>query len=149
MKKTPIIVLFIGWLVHLAGAQSAPQPKPEDMLKNLVQFDAPQPVPESMRAGFESITARDSLAMLNYIAHDLMEGRETGTRGYRLAVEFAAAMMSMWKVQPAADSQPPQARGGVSGSGEGRPPTSTESRALSRRSLSARRMRISFCPTPK
>lgn len=118
MRKITFAVLILLVLVHLAGAQGAPQAKPEDALRNLVQVEKTQPVPVDLKAGFEAINARDSLALLSYISHDLMEGRETGMRGYRLAAEFAATMMSLWRVQPAAAAAAPQGRGGFFGPGE-------------------------------
>ena len=41
--------------------------------------------------------------MLTYISSDLMEGRETGTRGYAQAAEYAASLFKMWGVKPAGD----------------------------------------------
>ena len=41
--------------------------------------------------------------MLTYIASDLMEGRETTTRGYRLAAEYAASLLALWKLNPGGD----------------------------------------------
>ncbi len=41
--------------------------------------------------------------MLTYISSDLMEGRETGTRGYAQAAEYAASLFKMWGIKPAGD----------------------------------------------
>jgi hypothetical protein len=103
MKRTVLSVLIILILVFALGAQQAPAPKPEDVLKNMVLVDETEPVPDKMKPGFESITARDSLALLTYISSDLMEGRETATRGYQLATEYAASLFKLWKVTPAGD----------------------------------------------
>jgi len=107
MKKSPLTILIVFCLILGLSAQTPPpqkaQPKPEDIQKNLVQVEKTQPVPDKLKAGFESITAKDSIALLTYIASDLMEGRETTTRGYRLAAEYAASLLSLWKLKPGGD----------------------------------------------
>lgn len=115
MKKVVITLFLTAFLAFFIGAQATqqtqPQPKPEDILKNLVLVEKPQPVPDKMKAGFESITAKDSMAMLSYIASDLMEGRETATRGYQLAAEYAVSLFTIWKLKPAGDARSFQAFG--------------------------------------
>jgi hypothetical protein len=105
MKKPVLAVLLAAVLTLSISAQvpPQPQPKPEDLAKNLVLVEKPQPVPDIMKAGFESITAKDSIAMLGYLASDLLEGRETGTRGYQLAADYAASLFALWKLKPAGD----------------------------------------------
>ncbi len=103
MKKAVPSVLMILVMAFALGAQQPPAPKPEDVMKNMVLVDKTEPVPEKMKPGFESITARDSLALLSYISSDLMEGRETATRGIQLAAEYAASLFKLWKVQAAGD----------------------------------------------
>jgi hypothetical protein len=107
MRK-PVLTIFVAFcLVFALGAQTPPpqaqQPKPEDIQKNLVQVEKVQPVADRLKTGFDTITAKDSITMLTYIASDLMEGRETTTRGYRLAAEYAASLMSLWKLKPGGD----------------------------------------------
>jgi hypothetical protein len=113
MKKPVLSILIVFCLVFALSAQTPPpqkaQPKPEDIQKNLVLVEKTQPVPEKLKAGFDSITAKDSIAMLTYIASDLLEGRETTTRGYRLAAEYAASLMSLWELKPGGD-QPDMGR---------------------------------------
>jgi hypothetical protein len=106
MKKPTLAVLLIAFLALSISAQAPqqqPQPKPEDLAKNLVLVEKTQPVPDAMKAGFESITAKDSITMLTYISSDLMEGRETATRGYQLAADYAASLFALWKVKPGGD----------------------------------------------
>jgi hypothetical protein len=105
MKKPVLAVLLALVLTLSISAQvpPQPQPKPEDLAKNLVLVEKPQTVPDVMKAGFESITAKDSIAMLGYLASDLLEGRETGTRGYQLAADYAASLFALWKLKPAGD----------------------------------------------
>lgn len=96
------VCLFVLALVAQSAQQATPQ-KPEELAKNLVLVEKPQPVSEKVKIGFESITARDSIIMLRYIASDLMEGRETATHGYQLAAEYAASLLSLWKLRPGGD----------------------------------------------
>jgi len=107
MKKTAAcFALCLCLTIALAARapQQAPQPKPEDVLKNLVLVENIQPVPEKMKAGFEAITGKDSVTLLSYISSDLLEGRETATRGFELAAEYAASLFSLWKLKPAGDA---------------------------------------------
>ncbi len=92
-----------------APAQQTQPSRPEDLLKNLVLVEKTVPPPEKAKTGFESITAKDSIGLLTYLSSDLMEGRETGTRGYQLAAEYAASLMALWKVQPGGDKPAPPA----------------------------------------
>ena len=107
MKKSILAVLLAFCLVFGLSAQTPPpqkeQAQTEDLQKNLVLVEKPQPVMDKLKAGFESITAKDSIAMLTYIASDLLEGRDTATRGYELAAEYAASLMKLWKVKPGGD----------------------------------------------
>ncbi len=104
-KRLSILIFLCMAVIVFAQAlqQTQQQQKPEDLIKNLVLVEKTQPVPEKVKPGFDSITARDSLAMLSYIASDLMEGRETATRGYQLAAEYAASLLSLWKLKPGGD----------------------------------------------
>jgi hypothetical protein len=120
MRKHLVIALFVFGMIFSLQAQM-PQPqqmKLEDVQKALNLVDKPQPVPDKYKVGFDAITGRDSLAMLTYIASDWMEGRETGTRGYAIAAEYAASLLKMWGVQPAGDM--PSFGGGRGGMGGAR-----------------------------
>jgi len=103
-----------------AQAQQAQPAKPDDILKNLVIVEKTVPPPDRVRPGFESISAKDSIALLTHLSSDLMEGRETATRGYQLACEYIASLFSLWKVQPAGDSV--RAQGPMSMMGPGGAP---------------------------
>lgn len=98
-----LLVVFSA--VALPQQTGQPQAKPEDLLKNLVLVEKVAEAPAKMKVGLESITAKDSLAMLSYLASDLLEGRETGTRGYQLAAEYVASLFALWNIQPAGDRQ--------------------------------------------
>lgn len=69
----------------------------------LLLVERPAPVPEPYESGFASISAADSLALLSYLASDLLEGRETGSRGYRLAADYAASLFALWHIRPGGD----------------------------------------------
>jgi len=107
MKK-PAFTLLISLMVILGiSAQTqAPAAKPDERLKNLDLVAKTEPAPDAFKAGFESISARDSLAMLAFIASDLMEGRDTGTRGYQAAAEYAASLFGLAKLTPIGDPAP-------------------------------------------
>jgi len=106
MKKNVLAAILVFALIIGLRAQGPPpqqQMKLEDVQKALSLVDKPQPAPDKFKAGLEAITAKDTLAMLTYISSDLMEGRETGTRGYAQAAEYAASLFKMWGIKPAGD----------------------------------------------
>ncbi len=114
MKK-PFLTVFIAVaLVLSVAAQTAPAPsaaagsqaKAEDFTKLLVKVAQPEVPPADIKAGFDTISAKSSLAMLTFIASDLLEGREAGTRGYQLAAEYAASLFGLWGLTPIGDQAP-------------------------------------------
>lgn len=126
-KNVLAVVLVFAALISLrAQAPQQPQMKLEDVQKALSLIDKPQPAPDKYKAGLEAITAKDSLAMLTYIASDLMEGRETATRGYALAAEYAASLLKLWGVKPAGDM--PMMGGFRMGGGRSAAPTAPQER---------------------
>jgi hypothetical protein len=105
MKKNLFSVVLVFALIVGLRAQAPPQQqmKLEDVQKALCLVEKPQPAPDKFKAGLEAITAKDTLAMLSYISSDLMEGRDTASRGYAQAAEYAASLLKMWGVKPAGD----------------------------------------------
>jgi len=106
MKKRTLVTLTAFFLVLSLTAQApsqAPTSKPDERVKNLDLVEKVVPPPDAFKAGFDSISAKDSLAMLTYIASDLMEGRETGTRGYQAAAEYAASLFGLAQLKPVGD----------------------------------------------
>lgn len=107
MKKRllPAILLVLLLVSSLTLAQMPPQQqmKPEEIKRALILVSKPEPVPEKYRVGFESITPRDTLAMLNYLASDWMEGRDTGSRGYAMAADYVVSLFKMWGIKPGGD----------------------------------------------
>lgn len=124
MKKNVLAVVLVFAAIIGLRAQGPPaqqQMKLEDVQKALSLVDKPGPAPDKFKAGLEAITAKDSIAMLTYIASDLLEGRETATRGYALAAEYAASLFKMWGIKPAGDMP---MMGGFRMGGGGRPQVS-------------------------
>jgi len=106
MKKNLFaVVLVFALLIGLRaqGPPQQPQMKLEDVQKALSLVDKPQPAPEKFQPGLAAITAKETLAMLTYVASDLLEGRDTASRGFDLAAEYAASLFKMWGVKPAGD----------------------------------------------
>ncbi len=136
MKKNLLaVVLVFAMLIGLRAQGPPPQPqmKLEDVQKALSLVDKPQPAPDKFKAGLEAITAKESLAMLTYIASDLLEGRETATRGYALAAEYAASLFKMWGVKPAGD-MPMMGGFRMGGGGRSAAPQAPRSGPISRNS---------------
>jgi len=123
MKKKILIALLAVVLIFSLQAQQPPQQqlKLEDVQKALSLVEKAQPAPDKYKAGLEAITAKDTLAMLSYIASDWMEGRETSTRGFTIAAEYAASLFKMWGIKPAGDQ--PGFGGGRGMGGRGGAPT--------------------------
>ena len=110
MKKSFFTILLVVAFVLSIGAQSPPQKQSkEDIEKNLALVDKPQAVPDSMKTGFETITADNTMALLTFISSDLLDGRDTASRGYKIAAEYAASLFKLWGIKPAGDM--PAARG--------------------------------------
>ncbi len=98
-----VAAVLMAFSLSLAQMPPQQQMKPEEVKRALNLVSKPEPVPEKYKAGFESITARDTLAMLNYLASDWMEGRDTGSRGYAMAADYVASLFKMWGVKPGGD----------------------------------------------
>jgi len=108
MKKRlfPVIFLLVvltAFTSLLAQMPQQQQMKPEEVKRALSLVSKPEAVPEKYKVGFESITPKDTLAMLNYIASDWMEGRDTGSRGYALAADYVVSLFKMWGIKPGGD----------------------------------------------
>lgn len=105
MKKKVFAAMFIAIAFLSLEAQVPPQEKLklEDVQKALSLVDKPQPAPDKYKAGLDAITAKDTMAMLSFVSSDWMEGRETATRGYAIAADYAASLFKLWGVKPAGD----------------------------------------------
>ncbi len=107
MKKQAVAAIFLIVAFLSLQAQTPPgqqqQLKLEDVQKALSLVDKAQPAPDKYKAGLEAITAKDTMNMLSFVSSDWMEGRETGTRGFAIAADYAASLLKMWGVKPAGD----------------------------------------------
>jgi len=107
MKKRlfPVLMLVLVLLAFSFSLAQMPQQqmKPEEVKRALNLVSKTEPVPEKYKVGFESITPKDVLAMLNYVASDWMEGRDTGSRGYAIAADYVASLFKMWGIKPGGD----------------------------------------------
>jgi len=108
MKKRLLPLLMVAAVLlafSFSLAQMPPQQqmKPEEVKRALNLVSKTEPVPEKYRVGFESITPRDTLSMLNYMASDWMEGRDTGSRGYAMAADYVVSLFKMWGIKPGGD----------------------------------------------
>lgn len=108
MKKRLLPLLMVAAVLlafSFSLAQMPPQQqmKPEEVKRALNLVSKTEPVPEKYRVGFESITPRDTLSMLSYMASDWMEGRDTGSRGYAVAADYVVSLFKMWGIKPGGD----------------------------------------------
>ena len=99
-----VLTILAGGVRDLAS--QVPPEKAGDPAKSLVRVDKPEEAPEPLAAGFNAVSAEGSLAMLSFLASNLLEGRETGTRGLQLAAEYAASLFSLWHIKPLGDIPP-------------------------------------------
>jgi len=129
MKKNVLAVVLVFAVIIGLRAQGPPQQqmKLEDVQKALSLVDKTQPAPDKFKPGLEAITAKETLAMLSYVSSDLLEGRDTASRGYALAAEYAASLLKMWGVKPAGD-MPMMMMGGRMGGGRGQAPQTPRER---------------------
>lgn len=104
MRKLSLLI-FIFCLFSLSaliGQQEKAEEKPDPM-KNFSIVTETQPVQEKVKVGFESITEKDAVTYLKFIASDLLEGRDTASEGYDIAALYAATMFELWGIKPAGD----------------------------------------------
>jgi hypothetical protein len=91
MSRLAVLLFFST----LAACQHDAEPDPSAMT-----VSAPPPVATAPLSADEQRIADD----VNYLADDKLEGRETGTRGYDLAAEYAAKRFREIGLQPAGDN---------------------------------------------
>ncbi|NPV82353.1 MAG: M20/M25/M40 family metallo-hydrolase [Candidatus Aminicenantes bacterium] len=98
-----VAAVLLAFSFSLAQMPPQQQMKPEEVKRALNLVSKTEPVPEKYKVGFESITPRDTLSMLNYLASDWMEGRDTASRGYAMAADYVVSLFKMWGVKPGGD----------------------------------------------
>ncbi|MBN1221993.1 MAG: M20/M25/M40 family metallo-hydrolase [Candidatus Aminicenantes bacterium] len=104
MRKTYVSFFMICLLAFspLTAQQEEPEKK-VDPMANFSIVEQVKPIPENMKDGFDSITAKDAVAYLNFLTSDLLEGRDTASAGYDIAAQYAACMFELWGIKPAGD----------------------------------------------
>jgi len=109
MRKS-LLFVFIFCLItfSLSARQQEKAEEKPDPMKNFSIVEETKPVPEKVKEGFESITGKDAVTYLKFIADDLLEGRDTGLAGYDIAALYAATMFELWGIKPAGDFVRPQ-----------------------------------------
>ncbi len=114
MKKHPVILIVLALsLAALVTAQDPAEEKTEDPWKNFSLMEEIKPVPEAARIGFESITSRDAVIHLKFLASDLLQGRDTASAGYDIAALYFATMFELLGLEPAGDSPRIAPRGDI------------------------------------
>lgn len=111
MKKAfvSLLVLSVFTFSLLAVQQKSEEKKPDPM-ENFSIVEKIQPVPEKIKCGFDSITGKDAVTYLKFIASDYLQGRDTASLGHDIAAEYVATMFSLWDVKPAGDLSRPLMR---------------------------------------
>lgn len=104
MRKSLLFVFILCLITFslLASQQEKAEEKPDPM-KNFSIVEETEPVPEKVKEGFESISCKDAVTYLKFLADDLLEGRDTGCAGYDIAALYAATMFELWGIKPAGD----------------------------------------------
>jgi hypothetical protein len=111
MKKT-ILLLTVACLLSfpLLSGQQETKDKKADLKDNLSIVTELLPVPDNMKTGFDSINGKDAVIYLSFISSDLLQGRDTASRGYDIAAEYAASMFKLWGIKPAGEMGRPAGR---------------------------------------
>jgi len=101
--KRILFTLVIGLLaLSLLPAQEKADPA-ADMMKNLQKIDKTEAAPAWLQAGLESINAGDLMALMAFLSHDALEGREVATAGYDIAAQYARSLFALWGLKPGGD----------------------------------------------
>jgi len=108
MKKLSLAVMIGLLVLPCLGAQEQKDAQSE-IMKNLQIVEKPEAVPPRFKAGFDSITARDMMPLMAFLSSDLLEGRETGSRGYDTAAAYAQSLFALWGLKPGGDLPGPTA----------------------------------------
>ncbi|MCJ7580502.1 MAG: M20/M25/M40 family metallo-hydrolase [Candidatus Aminicenantes bacterium] len=104
-KKIGVILALFIMIVALQaqGPQQQNQMSAEDVQKALSLVDKPKPAPDNVKAGFEAISATETVAMLAYISSDWMKGRDTGDDGFLMAADYVISLFKSWGIKPGGD----------------------------------------------
>jgi hypothetical protein len=103
MKTMTFIALLGLLLLPQAGAQDQKETT-SDSFKNLQLVEKTEAVPTRLQAGLDTITAKEMMTLMAFLSSDNLEGRETGTRGYNTAADYAISLFSLWGLEPGGDA---------------------------------------------
>ncbi|MBI1762053.1 MAG: M28 family peptidase [Acidobacteria bacterium] len=98
--------LGMAWLSGANVASAAPQNKPSPPEAKAAAQPAPTPAPAiapAVQAVLDSISADSLRGHLSFIASDLLEGRDTPSRGLDIAAEYIAAQFRRAGLEPVGD----------------------------------------------
>jgi hypothetical protein len=127
-KYLVIAVIVLAGSLAVRAQMPAQQLTLEEVQKALSLVEKPQPVPERYRVGFEAITEQANMAMLSFVASDWMEGRDTASRGYAIAADYAVSLFKLWGIKPAGD-MPASGAAGFAAAARGGPPAAPRERS--------------------
>lgn len=103
-KISMILAIFVIIVaVQAQGPQQQNQMTVEEVQKALSLVENPKPAPDNVKTGFAAISAKESIAMLSYIASDWMKGRDTGDDGFLMAADYVISLFKMWGIKPGGD----------------------------------------------
>lgn len=68
-----------------------------------VAFAEEKPVAERYRSGYMSINGTEAQSYVAFLASDVLEGRDTGTRGIRIAQTYIESLYRAWGIEPMGD----------------------------------------------
>lgn len=83
----------------------------EKTIGEFVSIKEASPAPEKYKAGLEAIMEKNLKSHVTFLSSDLLEGRDTASRGYDIAAEYIASLFTQWGVKPAGDLPPAPPRG--------------------------------------
>ena len=92
----------LAWLVPGIAAQDEPVPVPE-RARVVPAQDTLESPPERCQKGFESFDPAVCREFLTFLASDDLQGRATGTPGYRKATEYVAKKFEEFGLEPVGD----------------------------------------------
>jgi hypothetical protein len=97
------LALFLLMAAFSGSIAQTPQASANAAANTLIKVGKPTAVPDLYRSGFAAINSRDARTLLAFLASDGLEGREAGSRGYRLAADYASSLFALWGLEPAGD----------------------------------------------
>ncbi len=95
MRSSKTIILLILWACGMSAAQNSPPASRSS--------DARGQLPGTAVAAMQKIDPERIRAHVQFLAHDLLEGRGTGQRGGEIAAEYMATQFALAGLKPAGD----------------------------------------------